>query len=74
VDFLDPVELFELATIPGRHGPLIYKTINEMISMDMDARCTLDLTLDRLITALENYGKDFEAFHGRYFIGQYTGG
>lgn len=67
-NLLDVIQLERIAHIPGKHAGLVVSTINEMLDIDKNSRCTIDKALSKFTGLVETYAKDFEAFHGRFFV------
>ena len=68
-NLLNPIELEAIGHINGKHGGLVAKTVNEMCSIKLANRCTIDTALSRFTTLIEKYAKEYEDFHGVSFIG-----
>lgn len=63
-----PIQLEKLGHIPAKHADLVVSTINEMLQIDANKRCTIDIALSRFTGLVETYSKDYEELHGRFFV------
>lgn len=67
-NLLEPIRLETLAHIPGKHSGLVASIINQMLDVNKETRCTIDSALSRFTGLIENYSKDYEQLHGRFFV------
>lgn len=65
---LEPIRLEKLAHIPGKHAGLVASTITEMLEIDKEDRITINSALSKFTGLVETYSKDYESFHGRFFV------
>lgn len=67
-NLLEPIQLEKLSNIPGKHSGLVASIINQMLDTNKETRCTIDSALSRFTGLIENYSKDYEQLHGRFFV------
>ena len=67
-NLLDQIQLEKLSHVPGKHAGLVASTISEMLDLNKETRCTIDTALSRFTGLVETYSKDYEDFHGRFFV------
>ena len=66
---LSDIELESIGRVPGKHGDLVARTINEMTLIDAQKRCDIGTALGRFTSLVETYAREYEDFHGTSFLG-----